>query len=79
MVAWLSDGQCQEETKHVQRLACLGVTGAKYTTPTNAVEGLICLPPLDLVVQSEARSAAHRLWSLDVGLTYILIQDTVLF
>jgi len=34
------------------------------TTPTNAVEALICLPPLELVVQSEARSAAHRLWSL---------------
>ena len=34
------------------------------TTPTNVVEALICLPPLELVVQSEARSAAHRLWSL---------------
>ena len=45
----------------VQRLACLGITGAMRTTPSNAVEALICLPPLDLVVQSEARSAAHRL------------------
>jgi len=35
------------------------------TTPTNAVEALICLPSMDLVVQSEARSAAHRLWSLE--------------
>jgi len=36
------------------------------TTPTNAVEARICLSPapLELVVQSEARSAAHRLWSL---------------
>jgi len=34
------------------------------TTPTNAVEVLICLTPLELVVQSEARTAAHRLWSL---------------
>jgi len=48
----------------IQRLACLGITGAMRTTPTNAVEALICLPPLKLVVQSEARSAAHRLWSL---------------
>ena len=47
-----------------QRLACSGITGAMLTTPTNAVEALICLPPLELVVQSEARSAAHRLWSL---------------
>ena len=34
------------------------------TTPTNAVEGFICLPPLELVVQSEVRSAVHRLWCL---------------
>ena len=48
----------------VQRLACLGITGAVRTTPINAVEALICLPPLELVVQSQTRSAAHRLWSL---------------
>ena len=47
-----------------QRLACLGITGAMCTTPTNAVEALICLPPLELVVHSEVRTAAHRLWSL---------------
>jgi len=34
------------------------------TTPTTAVEAPICLPQLDLVVQKEARSASHRLWSL---------------
>ena len=38
--------------------------GAMHTTATGAVEALICLPPLDLVLQGEARSAAHRLWSL---------------
>jgi hypothetical protein len=54
----------KRKLSRVQRLACLGITGAMRTTPTNAVEALICLPPLDLVVQSEARSAAHRLWSL---------------
>ena len=47
-----------------QRSACLGITGAMRTTPTNAMEVLICLPPLELVVRSEARMAAHRLWSL---------------
>jgi hypothetical protein len=35
-----------------------------HTTATSAMEELICLPPLDLVVQGEARSAARRLWSL---------------
>jgi hypothetical protein len=48
----------------IQRLACLGITGAMCTTPTGAMEALVDLPPLDLVVQSEARASAHRLWSL---------------
>ena len=48
----------------IQRLACLGITGAVLTTSTRAMEALICLPPLELVVQGEARMAAHRLWSL---------------
>jgi len=54
----------KKKLSRIQRLACLGITGAMDTTPTNAVEALICLPPLDVVVQSEARSAAHRIWSL---------------
>jgi len=53
----------KRKLSRVQRSACLGITGAMCTTPTNAMEALICLPPLDLVVQSEARSAAHRLES----------------
>jgi len=54
----------KKKLNRIQRLACLGITGTMRTTPTNAVEALICLRPLELVVQSEARSAAHRLWSL---------------
>jgi len=38
--------------------------GAIHTTPTGAMETLAGLPPLDLMIQREARSAAHRLWSL---------------
>ena len=48
----------------VQRLACLGIMGAKCTTPTGAMGALTGPPPLDLVIEGEARSAAHRLWSL---------------
>jgi hypothetical protein len=48
----------------VQRLACLGITGANRTTPTGAMEALTGLPSLDLLIQVETRSAAHRLWSL---------------
>jgi hypothetical protein len=49
----------KRKLSRVQRLVCLGIMGAMHTAPTNAMEALICLPPLDLVVQSEARSAAH--------------------
>ena len=48
----------------IQKLARLGITRALRTTPTSAVEALICLPPLELVVLSEVRSAVHRLWIL---------------
>jgi hypothetical protein len=64
MVARLSDGQCQEETKQNPKFACFGITGAMLTTPTSVMEALIGLPPLELVVQSEAMTVAHRLWSL---------------
>ena len=35
----------KKELSRFQRVACLGVTGAMCTTPTNTVEALICLPP----------------------------------
>ena len=54
---WTSGGTLSR----IQRLACLGITGAMRTAPTNAVETLICLIPPDLVVVSDARSAVHRL------------------
>jgi hypothetical protein len=54
----------KQQLSTVQRLACLGITEAMRTTPTNAVETLVCLSPLDLVVQGEARASAHCLWSL---------------
>jgi len=66
LVWWPSCQKASAKRKlsRVQRLACPGITRGMRTTPTNAVEALTCLPPLDLVVQSEAGSAAHRLWSL---------------
>jgi hypothetical protein len=54
----------RKKLSKVQRLACLGITGALRTTPTGAMEALVRLPPLDLVIQGEASSTAHRLWSL---------------
>jgi hypothetical protein len=54
----------KKKLSKVQRLACLRITGVIRTTPTGAMEVLIGLPLLDLVIQGEARSAAHHLWSL---------------
>ena len=66
-LAWWPGCQMAGATKKlskVQRLACLGITGAIHMTPTRAVEALVGLHPLDLVIQGEARSAAHHLLSL---------------
>ena len=48
----------------IQKLACLGITGAIRVTPTGAIQALTGLPLLDLVIQVEVRSVAHHLWSL---------------
>jgi len=59
----------------VQRLACLGITGALRTTSTGAIEALVGLPSLDLVIQGEARSAAHASGVWGVGLTFTPNED----
>jgi hypothetical protein len=41
----------------IQRLPCLGITGVIHTALTGAMEALTGLPPLDLAIQGEARSA----------------------
>jgi hypothetical protein len=56
--------RAKQQLSTTQRFACLGIMGAMRTTPTNAVEALVGLPPLDLVVQGEARASVHHLWSL---------------
>jgi hypothetical protein len=61
----------------IQRLACLGITGAMCTTHTSTMEALTCLPQLKLVVQSEARSDAHHLWSLGCWSYLHSVEDMV--
>lgn len=46
---------------HVQRLVCLAVTGVMKSTPTAALEAILCLPPLDIFVQGMALGSALRL------------------
>jgi hypothetical protein len=43
--------RARQELNSVQRLACLGITGAMRNTPTNAMVAFVGLPPPDLVVQ----------------------------
>jgi hypothetical protein len=53
----------------MQRLASLRITGAVCTTPTNAVEALVDLPPLDCWyrVKLGPRRTASGVW--EMGLT----------
>ena len=52
--------KAQEKLSRIQRLACLGITGAMRTTPTAAMEVLLNLPPLHLFIRREARMAVFR-------------------
>jgi hypothetical protein len=54
----------ENQLSRIQRLACLGITGAMRTGLTSAMEALTCLPALDLMVEDESSAAAHRIWSL---------------
>ncbi|MCP3666940.1 MAG: hypothetical protein GY696_31350 [Gammaproteobacteria bacterium] len=45
----------------VQRMACLGITGAMRSTPTAALEALLGIVPLHIFVMQEALSACYRL------------------
>ena len=40
--------------EHVQRLACLHITGAIRTTPTRALEIIVGLKPLIIFLKQEA-------------------------
>src|SRR5699024_9804617 len=61
----------KKHLNHVQRLACLAITGAIRTTPTFALETALSLTPLD-ILREEAVRAAIRLkttgeWMQGVG------------
>jgi ribonuclease HI len=65
---------------HVQRVACLSITGALRTTPTAALEALLDLTPLDLHIVGEAISTSVRLhqggrWKRLVDARHTLIRD----
>jgi len=50
-----------KQLTHVQRLACLYITGAMRTTPAAAMELLVGLVPLPTFIQQEVMIAYYRL------------------
>ena len=64
MVAWLSDGQCQKKTEQSPKICMLRDNRSNAHYSHQCYGSIYLPPPLELVVQSEARSAAHRLWNL---------------
>ena len=65
MVPWSGGPRSYKTTKtllgRIQRMACLAITGAMNSTPTEAVEVLLNLTPLNLLIMAEARVALYRL------------------
>jgi hypothetical protein len=55
---------CKKRLSRILRRTYSGIKRATRPTSTGDLEALICLTPLDLVVLSEARSAAYLLLSL---------------
>lgn len=55
----------QAKLSKLQRLACVGITGAMRTAPTAALEVLLDLPPLHIVIKKEALLFTARLISGD--------------
>jgi hypothetical protein len=66
-LVWLPGFQtasAKARLSRIQRLKCLGIKGTMRTAASGAVEALTCLPTLNVVVQCEARSAAHPHWRM---------------
>jgi hypothetical protein len=48
-------------TAHLQRLACLSITGSMHSTSTAALEVILMLPPLGIYIEGEVRHATYWL------------------
>lgn len=55
----------QEKLGKFQRMACKAITGAWKSTPTAALEAMLNLPPLHLVIESDAIATLGRLAKLN--------------
>lgn len=63
VVWWIKVEQTNVRTKlnSLQRLVCLGITGAMVNTPTKSMETILNLTPLDLFIQGVAGMSTYRL------------------
>ena len=51
----------RNQLNHLQRMCCLGVTGAMTTTPTAALEAILNILPLHILAEKIARAASYKL------------------
>lgn len=59
-----SKGAIKRKFDKLQRMACLAITSAMRTTPSESMQVLLNLPPLHLYVQAEAMRIMYRLSKL---------------
>ena len=59
-LGWIKKVACNK-LNHIQRLACLYITGAVRTTPTLALEIIVRLRPLDNHIKQEAMLFCYRM------------------
>lgn len=70
-VAWWkrADLACSKSSlQSLQRLACIGITGAFRTTPTAALEVILNLPPLDIFIKEQAALALDRVQQCGIAI-----------
>ena len=54
-------GVFRSQLNHLQRMCCLGVTGALTTTPTAALEAILNILPLHILAEKIARATSYKL------------------
>lgn len=53
--------ESQQQLDRLQRMVCIGATGAIRSTPTSALQVLFNLPPLHIFIKLQALNSLHRL------------------
>ena len=81
-VVWWPRGKLKtasRQLEHLQRLACLLITGALRTPPTKALEIIVDLLPLPIYIMQTAMLACLRLRAISGLMLTADIQEYILF